>query len=102
MLALVVLAVAAAALLALPLLMVRVAFKIAISPAAIVGLLLRIAFGVVGLVFRVVFSVIGVLLGVLAFVLFLVVLPLLPLAIVGFVVWLIVRETRPRHSLEIA
>ena len=106
MLALVILAVAAAALLTLPVLMVRLllksVFALVFLPFHLVGLVLRIAFGAVGLVFRVLFTGLGLLAGVLAFVLFLVVLPLLPLAIVGFVVWLIVRETRPRHSLRIA
>jgi hypothetical protein len=57
----------------------------------------------VGLVFRVLFSGIGLLAGLLAFVAFVVVLPLLPFALLAFGLWLVLREARPsRRALHVA
>jgi hypothetical protein len=107
MLALLALAIVVLALVWLPFLILRVAFHVVIGlvllPLKLLGLVLRIAFGVVGLVFRVVFSGIGLLAGLLAFVAFVVVLPLLPFALLAFGLWLVLREARPsRRALHVA
>ncbi len=99
MLALMALAIVVLALLWLPFLILRVAFHVVFGllllPFKLLGLVVRIAFGVVGLVFRVLFSGIGLLAGLLAFVAFVVVLPLLPFALLGLGLWLVLREARP-------
>src|SRR5437773_11167854 len=82
----------------LPFLILRVAlhvvFGLVLLPLKLVGLLLRIVFGVVGGVFRVLFSGLGLLAGIAAFVLFVVLLPLLPFALLGLGLWLVLRESR--------
>jgi len=99
MLVLVLLAAVMLGILALPLLILRLAFKIVFGlvflPFHILGFLLKIAFGVAGLGFRVLFSGVGLLFGLLAALAFVVLIPLLPLAILGFGIWLLVRESRP-------
>ncbi len=59
MLTLVAMAFVVVALLALPLLILRLAIGLVFLPFKLLGVVLRIVFGVVGLVFRVVFSGIG-------------------------------------------
>ena len=95
------------ALLWLPLLLLRVAFHVVFGllllPLKLLGLVLRIVFGVVGGVFRVLFSGLGLLAGIAAFVLFVVLLPLLPFALLGLGVWLVLRESRSsRRVLNVA
>ena len=107
MLALVVFALLVVGLLWLPLLLVRLAFKalfaVVLLPFKLVGLVLRILFGAVGLAFRVVFSGMALVAGVLAFVAFVVVLPLLPLVLIGLGLWLVLRESRSsRRALNVA
>jgi hypothetical protein len=63
---------------------------------------LRVVFGVVGLVFKVVFSGIGLVFALLAAVFFLVLLPLLPFALVGLGLWLVLRQGRSPRTLRIA
>jgi hypothetical protein len=106
MLALLALAIVVLAVLWLPFLILRVAFHVVFGlvflPFKLLGLVLRIASGTVGLVFRVLFSGIGLLVGVLAFVAFVLVLPLLPFALLGLGLWLVLREARPSRRLHVA
>jgi hypothetical protein len=50
----------------------------------------------------VVFSGVGLVFSLLAAVFFLVLLPLLPFALLGFGLWLVLRESRPRRALHVA
>ncbi len=59
MLALVAMALMVAALLALPLIILRLAIGLVLLPFKLLGVVLRVAFGVVGLVFKVLFSGVG-------------------------------------------
>src|SRR5262245_11292597 len=107
MLGLLVLAVVVMALFWLPFLILRTAlhvvFGLLFLPFKLVGLVFKIAFGVVGVAFRVLFSGLGLLVGIAAFVAFVVLLPLLPFALLGLGLWLIVRESRPsRRALNVA
>jgi hypothetical protein len=107
MLGLLTLAVVVLMILALPLLLLRLAFKLVFAlvflPFKLLGLVLKIAFGVVGLVFRVLFSGVGLVFGLLAAVFFLVMIPLLPFVLLGLGLWLLLREARPsRRALHVA
>jgi hypothetical protein len=107
MIALVALIATALMVLALPLLLLKLAFQVVFTlialPFKLVGLVLGLVFGVVGFVFRVLFSAAGLIFGLLAAVVFLVVLPLLPFVLLGLGIWLIVRQPgRPRCSLSVA
>ena len=106
MLTLVFLALMLAALIALPLLILKVAFQLVFGlillPFKLLGVVLRVVFGVLGAVFGVLFSGVGLVFGLLAAVFFLVLLPLLPFALLGFGLWLVLREGRPRRALHVA
>jgi len=106
MLAVLALALMVAALFLLPLLILRVAFGLVFGllflPFKLLGVVLRVVFGLVGLVFKVLFSGIGLVFGLLVAVFFLVLLPLLPFALVGLGLWLVLREGRPRRALHVA
>lgn len=102
MLALVAMALLIAALLALPLIILRLAIGLVFLPFKLLGVVLRIVFGVVGLVFKVLFSGVGLLFGLLAAVFFILLLPLLPFVVLGIALYLILRESRPRRALHVA
>ena len=107
MITLVVLLATALVILALPLLLLKVAFQVLFAlialPFKLVGLVLGVVFGVVGFAFRVVFSAAGIVFGLLAAVVCLVLLPLLPFALLGLGLWLVVRSgQRPRRALSAA
>ena len=102
MAALAVMALMVAAVVVLPLIILRLAIGLVFLPFKLIGVVLRIVFGVVGLVFKVLFSGVGLVFGLLAAVFFLVLLPLLPFALVGLGLWLVLRESRPRRALHIA
>lgn len=102
MFTLVAMALMLAALVALPLLLLRLVIGLVFLPFKLLGVVLRVVFGVVGLVFRVVFSGVGLVFALLAAVFFLVLLPLLPFALLGLGLWLVLREGRPRRALHVA
>jgi hypothetical protein len=77
-------------------------FGLLFLPFKLLGLVLKVAFGVVGVVFKVLFSGVGLVFGLLAAVFFLVLLPLLPFALVGLGIWLVLRQSRPRRALHVA
>jgi len=102
MAALAVMALMVAAVVVLPLIILRLAIGLVFLPFKLLGVVLRVVFGVVGLVFKVLFSGVGLVFAVLAAVFFLVLLPLLPFALLGLGLWLILREGRPRRALHVA
>ena len=106
MLALVFLGVMLAAVIALPLLLLQLVFKIVFGliflPFKLLGVVFRVVFGVLGIALRVLFTGVGLVFAVLAAVFFLVLLPLLPFALLGLGLWLVFREARPRRALHIA
>lgn len=106
MLVLVILAAIVLGVLALPLLLLRIAFKLVFGlvflPFQILGLLLRIVLGVAGLGVRVLFSGLGLVLGLLAAVLVVVVVPLLPFVLLGLGLWLAFRHSRPSRRALVA
>jgi len=75
MAALVVMALMVAAVVVLPLIILRLAIGLVFLPFKLLGVVLRVVFGVVGLVFKVLFSGVGLVFGLLAAVFFLVLLP---------------------------
>lgn len=89
----------------LPLLMLKTLIGVGVGlltlPFKIVGGLFKVVFGVFGAVLGAVVSVIGALGGLMFALLFLVLLPLLPLLFVGAVVWALVQLTRPRQAVTV-
>jgi hypothetical protein len=106
MVALLALALMVAAVVLLPLLILRVAFGLVLGllflPFKLLGLVLKVAFGVVGLAFRVLFSGVGLVFGLLAVVAAVVLLPLLPFVLLGLGIWVAVRASRPHRTLRVA
>ena len=102
MFTLVAMALMVAALVALPLLLLRLVIGLVFLPFKLLGVVLRVVFGVVGLVFRVLFSGVGLVFALLAAVFFLVLLPVMPFALLGLGLWLVLREGRPRRALHVA
>ena len=104
MLGLLALVVTVLVVLAVPLLLLKLAFQLVFTlitlPFKLVGMVLGLVFGVVGFVFKLLFSAAGLVFGLLAAVLLLLVVPLLPFVLVGLAVWLVVRESRrPRRTV---
>jgi hypothetical protein len=91
--------------LAVPLILVAFVVKMALLllflPFKILGFALKLVTGILGAVFGLVFSGLGLGLAVLAFVAFAVVLPLLPLVLLGAGIWLVVRAARPRTAVQV-
>jgi hypothetical protein len=90
-----------AALILLPLLLVKLVVTLILLPFQLVGLLLRVVFGVLGGVFRVGFGIVGLLFGLMAAAFFLVFLPLLPFLLLAGFVWVVARLLRPRPALRV-
>jgi hypothetical protein len=90
----------------IPLMLVRVAFKLIFGlvflPFQLIGLVFRIVFGVVfgvlGVAARVLFSGAGLLALLVALVAFVILIPLVPVLLVGLGLWLLTRRSRP-HTL---
>ena len=94
-----VLALGAAALVVLPLLLLKLAIFLVLLPFKVLGLLLKVVFGLVGVVGSVLMAAVGLLVGALVVAFPAIILPLLPLLLVGAVVWLAVRGSRPQTSV---
>lgn len=90
-----------AALVFLPLLLLKLVFGLVALPFKLVGLAFRVVFGVLGGLFRVGFGIVGIVGGILAMAFFVVLLPLLPLLLVGGFVWLMARLARPRPAVRL-
>ncbi len=86
------------ALLWLPILLLKVVFKLVFGlvflPFKLLGAVFHIAFGVVGGLFRVLFSGLGIVALLVAIVGAIILLPLLPLLLIGGVIWLLTRPPR--------
>ena len=94
-----------AMLVTLPLVFVLVLVKVALAllflPFKILGFVLKLVTGVLGAVCGLVFSGLGLGLAVLAFVAFAVLIPLMPLVLLGAGIWLVVRATRQRPAVQV-
>lgn len=78
-----------------PLLALRLIFGLAMGllllPFKLLGAAFRVVFGLVGVVFKVLFTGAGLLVGLAALIVGVVLVPLLPLLLAGFVLWAFVR-----------
>ena len=83
-----------------PLLLLKLVFGLVFLPFKLVGLVFRVVFGALGGLVRVGFGLVGVIGGLLAMAFFLVLLPLMPLLLVGGFVWLVARLARPRPAVR--
>ncbi len=89
-----------------PLLLLRLVLGLIFLPFKLLGLVLRVVFGVtfglVGLVFRVLFSGVGLLLALFVLVGVVLLVPLLPFLLVGVGLWLLLRSSTPRSPLRLS
>jgi len=107
MLALMFMALTFAFLVALPVLLVSVVLRLAVGlvllPFKLLGGLFRLGFGLLGGLFRLTFGAVGLLAVLVGGIFCVVLLPLLPLLIVGAMVWAFIRlvagPSRPRTHL---
>ena len=93
-----VLALGAVALVVVPLILLKLFVWLVLLPFKLVGLVLKLAFGIVGVVGSVIVAVLGAVFGVVAVALMALLIPLLPLVLIGGVVWLLVRASRPQSN----
>ena len=91
-----VLALGAVALVLVPLILLKLVVWVVLLPFKLLGLLVKVAFGIVGMVGSVVVAVLGAVFGVVVVTLLALLIPLLPLVLIGGLVWLIVRASRPQ------
>ena len=89
------------ALIVLPLVLLKVLFALVFLPFKILSAVLRLGLGIVGGVFKVGFGLLGLFVGLAATLFVVVLLPLLPLLLVGGFVWLVARAMRPRPALRV-
>jgi hypothetical protein len=89
------------ALVMLPIILVKVLFGLILLPFRIAGGAFRLVFGVLGGVFRLGFALVGLVAGILGFVFFLLLLPLLPLILLGGFVWLLTKAFRPAPAVRV-
>ncbi len=89
-----------------PLLLLRLVLGLIFLPFKLLGVVLRVVFGVtfglVGLVFRVLFSGVGLLLALFVLVGVVLLVPLLPFLLVGVGLWLLLRSSTPRSPLRLS
>jgi hypothetical protein len=90
-----------AALVVLPVLLLKVFFSLLLLPFKLVGALFKVVFGILGGLFRVGFGLAVALFTLLAVAVVVVLLPLLPFLVVGGFVWLLARLARPRPALRV-
>jgi hypothetical protein len=104
MLALLLFGLVVLALLWVPLMLLRVAFKVLFGlvflPLKLVGVLFQVVFGVLGVVLRVLLSGAGLILALVAVVGLVILIPLIPFLLVGLVLWLVTRRQRPHGMLR--
>jgi hypothetical protein len=86
----------------LPLLLLKVVFALIWLPFRLLGLVLRIVFGVLFGVIGVVFSGAGIVLAVILALGLALVIPLLPVFLIGFGLWLLLRSTTPKPPLRLS
>jgi hypothetical protein len=90
------LALGVAALVIVPVLLVKLVVFVVLLPFKILGLVFKVFFGVLGVIGSVLMAVAGVVFGVLALAFMLLLVPLLPLLFVGGLIWLLARAARPQ------
>jgi hypothetical protein len=83
------------ALFVVPLLLLKLLLFVVLLPFKILGLVFKVLFGVIGVVGSVLMAVAGVVVGVVVLAFSLLLIPLLPLVVIGGVIWLIARANRP-------
>ena len=90
-------------LLVLPLLALKLLFSLALGlvflPFKLLGMAFRLVGGLLGVVLKVLFSGIGLVAGLVGLVFFVVLMPLLPLLVLGFVIWGMTRLFRGPATL---
>jgi len=86
----------------LPLLLIKLALGLVLLPFRLIGLVFKVVFGVVfgvvGLVFRLLFSGVGLVLALLFAVTLAVLVPLLPVLLIGGGLWLLIRSASASRS----
>src|SRR5438128_3613275 len=84
----------------LPLILIKLVLGLIFLPFKLLGLVFRVVFGVtfglVGLVFRLLFSGVGLVLALLVAVGVALLVPLIPIVLIGVGLWLLVRSTTRR------
>jgi len=84
----------------LPLILIKLVLGLIFLPFKLLGLVFRVVFGVtfgvLGLVFRVLFSGVGLVLALLVAVGVALLVPMIPIILVGVGLWLLVRSTTRR------
>jgi hypothetical protein len=84
----------------LPLILIKLVLGLIFLPFKLLGLVFRVVFGVtvgrVGLVFRLLFSGVGLVLALLVAVGVALLVPLVPIVLIGVGLWLLVRSTTRR------
>ena len=97
---LVMLLVGLAFLVILPLILIKLVLGLIFLPFKLLGVVFRVVFGVtfgvVGLVFRLLFSGVGLVLAVLVVFGLALLVPLIPIVLIGVGIWLLVRSTSRR------
>lgn len=93
-----VLALGAVALVLVPLILLKLVVWVVLLPFKLIGLVVKVAFGVVGLVGSILLAIAGAVVGVIAVTFMVLLIPLLPLAVIGGGIWLLVRASRPRAT----
>jgi hypothetical protein len=96
------LAVGVAALVLIPLLLIKLVLFVVLLPFKILGVLFKVFFGVLGVVGSVLMAVAGAVFGVMVLVFTLLLIPLLPLVFVGGLIWLLARSSRPSTAIRLA
>lgn len=103
---LVMLFVALALLVLLPLILLKLVLGLIFLPFKLLGVIFRVVFGLtfglVGLVFRILFSGVGLLLALFVAVGVALMVPLLPFLLVGVGLWLLLRSSTPRSPLRLS
>jgi hypothetical protein len=81
-----------------PLLLVKLVLFVVLLPFKILGLVFKVIFGVIGVVGSVLMAVVGAFFGLVALAFSLLLIPLLPLLLIGGLLWLIARGSRPQPT----
>jgi hypothetical protein len=90
-----------AAIVLLPLLLLKLLLGLILLPFKIVGAVFRVVFGILGGILRAGFALVSLVAAVFCFAFFVVLLPLLPFLMIGGFVWLLVRLVRPRPMMRV-
>jgi hypothetical protein len=86
----------------LPLILLKLVLGLILLPFKLLGLVFRVVFGVLGFVFGLLFSGVGLVLGLLIAIGVALLVPLLPVVLIGVGIWLLVRSASPRPPLRLS